>query len=299
MKEILIITFILLNFVFTFAQNQTSTDWQKFAPDGEEFVVEVPKTMVESVNFRQLDEEKHAFVSADYRKYFNGVYYFIFSSKLTPNSISTTSYLYEPLKSFVNEFDKESETIKFGDFSGNKYEFKDSEDFYHTIIFVKTNNRAYRFHTIQEESVSGDARRFLNSIHLFREVLKPKIYEEKLKIINLDELSNYNLSSKKKTNQNQPVIENSADVTPLKMTSKPRASYTDVARFYEIKGSVVLTAEFLPSGEIGKIVPTERLPFGLTQSVMNAVRKIKFEPAKKNGEAFTVTKQLIYSFTIY
>ena len=108
----------------------------------EEVIIEVPQKFEESINWQENNERKYVFASADYRKYFNGVFYFIFSDKSDSISISNIPNLSEPLKSFVDEFDKEPETLKFGDFNGIKYEFKDSEDFYHTIIFVRTNQNS-------------------------------------------------------------------------------------------------------------------------------------------------------------
>jgi hypothetical protein len=296
-KLILFILLIISSAGFALAQTapKIPANWQKFAPDGEEFIVEVPQKMVETINWHGVNEQKYIFASADYRKYFNGVFYFISSTVLPPKNISAVPFLSGQLKSFINEFDKESETIKFGDFKGIKYEFKDSEGFYHTIIFVQANNRAYRFHIVQEQQVSEEASRFLNSIHLFSEVLKPKNYEETFKIFSLDSFFDY----KNPANPNQSVKQDSADVTSIKILTKPRASYTDLARVYELQGSVAVSAEFLANGEIGEIIPLKKLPFGLTQSVINVVKGIKFEPAKKNGVAITTTKQLIYSFTLY
>lgn len=297
MKKVLVVIFVLLNAVFTFSQ--TPADWQKFSPDGEEFVVEVPQKMQESVNWREVDENEYTYSLADYRKYFNGVYYFIFSENSLPKYVSTNPELSEPLKSFINEFDKEPETVKLGDFNGIKYEFKDSEDFYHTIIFVKTNNRSYRFHTIQEESLSSDAKRFVNSIHLFQEVLKPKTYDIKYQIISLNNLEYFNFPEHKTFGQNHPKPVEDSGLTPIKFDFKPGANYTDLARFYGLMGTTAFNVELLANGKIGKITPLKRIPFGLTTAAINAIKRIKFQPAMRDGVAVSVTKQLQYSFTLY
>lgn len=85
----------------------------------------------------------------------------------------------------------------------------------------------------------------------------------------------------------------------VKIVSKPRANYTDAARQNQVQGTVTLRVTFTASGAIGSISPVSGLPYGLTEQAIAAARGIKFEPAKKNGVAQTVTKQVQYSFTIY
>ena len=40
------------------------------------------------------------------------------------------------------------------------------------------------------------------------------------------------------------------------------------------------------------------MPNGLTEQAIAAARNIRFEPAKKNGVAYTVTQQIQYTFTL-
>jgi hypothetical protein len=41
------------------------------------------------------------------------------------------------------------------------------------------------------------------------------------------------------------------------------------------------------------------LPYGLTEQAMEAARKMRFEPAMKNGIPYSVTKLVEYPFTLY
>ena len=63
-----------------------------------------------------------------------------------------------------------------------------------------------------------------------------------------------------------------------------------------VEGVVRLHVTFLASGEIGEITVVSGVD-GLTELAIAAARKIKFEPAKKNGVAYTVKKLVEYSFT--
>ncbi|MEK7725357.1 MAG: TonB family protein, partial [Acidobacteriota bacterium] len=85
----------------------------------------------------------------------------------------------------------------------------------------------------------------------------------------------------------------------IKILSKPRANYTDAARQNQVQGTVTLRVTFLANGSIGGISPVSGLPNGLTEQAIAAARGIRFEPAKVNGVAQTVTKQVQYSFTLY
>ena len=85
----------------------------------------------------------------------------------------------------------------------------------------------------------------------------------------------------------------------LKIISKPRPGYTDAARQANVQGTVLLRVVFLASGQIGSISPVKGLPNGLTEQAIAAAHRIAFEPAKTNGIAQSVTKQIEYSFSIY
>lgn len=300
MKKILTIIFILVFSVFVFGQDaQSVSTWQEFAPDGEEFSVNIPQKMIERTNLKEVGENEFNFISGDYRIYFEGVYYFIFSNKLNPLTSSIIELADPNLKSFMDEFDKEPENIKFNGIDSLKYEFKDSEDFYHIITFVKTNNRHYRFHTIQEESKNSndDVKRFFNSIRLSNEISKPKTFEIKDQIFLLNNHNKFNIpnSESLKIESN----ENLANLVPMKITSKPRANYTDLARSYRLNGTVTFKATFSADGKIENIIPLKKMPFGLTNSVIEAIKGIKFEPEIRKGVPQSTTRMLNYSFEIF
>ncbi len=85
----------------------------------------------------------------------------------------------------------------------------------------------------------------------------------------------------------------------VNITSKPRATYTDLARQNVVQGKVVLRVTFLASGGIGAIAVVSGLPNGLTEQAIAAARSIKFEPAKAAGVAVSVTKTIEYTFAIF
>lgn len=87
--------------------------------------------------------------------------------------------------------------------------------------------------------------------------------------------------------------------TNVKITAKPRPSYTDSARGNLTQGTVKLIVEFGADGTVKRIFPFEALRDGLTEQSISVARKIKFEPATRNGKPVVSIAIVKYSFTIY
>ena len=73
-----------------------------------------------------------------------------------------------------------------------------------------------------------------------------------------------------------------------------------------VEGAVKLKVVFLATGRIGDIVfisaktkDGKDFDDGLIKQATEAAKKIKFEPAKRNGKPITITKTVTYTFTIY
>jgi TonB family protein len=73
-------------------------------------------------------------------------------------------------------------------------------------------------------------------------------------------------------------------VTPVRITDKPRPAYTSEGRAKRIEGEVVLQVVFTSSGEVRVQSVLRGLGYGLDESAENAARRIKFQPAEKNGQ---------------
>lgn len=87
----------------------------------------------------------------------------------------------------------------------------------------------------------------------------------------------------------------------VKILYKPRADYPQPfdGGTVCIQGVVTLRVQFLETGEIGEIKVISGLPYGATENAIEAAKRMKFEPAMKDGKAVTVTKSVQFSFTIY
>jgi TonB family protein len=84
-----------------------------------------------------------------------------------------------------------------------------------------------------------------------------------------------------------------------RVTFKPEPQYTEDARKNQITGTVLLSAVFTSSGQVTQIRAVKDLPFGLTEKAIEACRKIRFEPAMKDGHAVSMYMRLEYNFNLY
>lgn len=88
-------------------------------------------------------------------------------------------------------------------------------------------------------------------------------------------------------------------VTPMKILSKPRATYSDEARRAGINGTVKILVLLGADGKVGPIIMLTRLGFGLDETAVRAARQIKFEPKTVNGKPVSSVVTMEYSFTIF
>ena len=90
-------------------------------------------------------------------------------------------------------------------------------------------------------------------------------------------------------------LPNEVDVR-LKIKEKPKAEYTENARRKCINGNVLLKVVIRSSVKVEDIEVIKGLPEGLSESAIEAARKIKFEPAEKDGQKVSVSAKVDYNF---
>ena len=78
----------------------------------------------------------------------------------------------------------------------------------------------------------------------------------------------------------------------------PPPQYTEKARLHNVSGQVELTVVLCRSGEVTDIQVVKGLPYGLSESAISAAKKIKFEPAQKDGENVSQKMQLQFGFSL-
>lgn len=88
-----------------------------------------------------------------------------------------------------------------------------------------------------------------------------------------------------------------AQNSPVKILEQPKPELPKDFGLNDSQGSIVLRVVFLADGTIGEISPISTLP-SLTDLAVEAAKKIKFEPAVKDGKPTTVTKSVTYVYDI-
>lgn len=85
----------------------------------------------------------------------------------------------------------------------------------------------------------------------------------------------------------------------VQILEKPEPSYSEEARRYQIRGTVILRALFDVDGTVKKIFVCQSLRGGLTENSVKAAAKIKFVPATANGQTVSTWMQLEYNFSLF
>ncbi|MCP3978274.1 MAG: energy transducer TonB [bacterium] len=86
--------------------------------------------------------------------------------------------------------------------------------------------------------------------------------------------------------------------TPVEVLSKARPVYTDEARKLRVEGEVVLEVTFEADGGIRVLRVVDGLGHGLDEAAIDAASRIKFNPARRGGEAVDHTATLRVVFRL-
>ncbi len=83
---------------------------------------------------------------------------------------------------------------------------------------------------------------------------------------------------------------------PVAIVSKPTPLYTDEARRRHIEGEVVLEVTFVVSGALRVHRVVKSLGHGLDEAAIEAAKKIRFKPARKDGRPidYTATVSVVF-----
>jgi TonB family protein len=79
---------------------------------------------------------------------------------------------------------------------------------------------------------------------------------------------------------------------------KPDPLYTDEARRHGTAGEVRLCVLMSASGQVTEIEPLMTLPDGLTESAVEAARRIEFVPAQEHGQPIAQYVVISYRFDV-
>jgi periplasmic protein TonB len=84
----------------------------------------------------------------------------------------------------------------------------------------------------------------------------------------------------------------------VRVLKMPLPEYTVEACANNIEGTIIVSVVCRASGEVTNVEIIEGLPHGLSERAVEAVKKIKFEPALKEGAAVAQHVRIGYHFTL-
>jgi TonB family protein len=112
-----------------------------------------------------------------------------------------------------------------------------------------------------------------------------------------ERLDTLRLYSQPVSSPDQRTIYGSGEVQQsARVLETPLAVYTDEALAAKIHGGVRLRLVLASDGTVKYVFPIKSLGHGLTESAMEAARRIKFEPAVRNGEPASQFVTFVYEF---
>jgi TonB family protein len=87
-------------------------------------------------------------------------------------------------------------------------------------------------------------------------------------------------------------------MTPPTLLERVQPQYPEEARAARLQGVVVLEAVVTAAGEVGEVKALRKMPKGLTEAAIEAVKQWRFEPALLDGEPVAVTYVLTVNFAL-
>jgi TonB family protein len=86
--------------------------------------------------------------------------------------------------------------------------------------------------------------------------------------------------------------------TPVQILYKPKPAYTPEARSLKLEGNVLVDVIFCASGEIRLVKVVQGLGHGLDEAAQQAVMRIKFRPATRDGAAVDTRATVSITFEV-
>lgn len=259
------------------------SSWKRVQPTGEEFSVETPIELTVVGSDRQ-GARRHMVK-------LNDAYFYVFSEPLNAR------FYLGAVNGFLTASGQDKIDLATEDTPVSR-EFLDPHGYYQCVTAVRTASRVYIAQTVAKDRDDISAKRFISSFAIgeSRQALTSASHPpEEIRLVERAAPA-AGLASGSATTAPAPAAGTNE---ALKILSKARPHYTDLARIYGIEGSIIVRVNFLENGSIGSVVPAKTLPFGLTESAVEAARKITFTPAIYNGAPITVAKSVEFIFAIF
>jgi TonB family protein len=85
----------------------------------------------------------------------------------------------------------------------------------------------------------------------------------------------------------------------IRLGMRVGANYSENGRRQHATGPVILKCVFAANGEVTNIKVIKGMPWGLTEKAIEAAKKVRFIPARKDGQFVSVRMEITYNFGLY
>jgi TonB family protein len=282
MKRILFLSCVLL-LVGVDALAQPAT-WKRYTIRGEEFSVMLPAPPAMDSRSQIVMRLGRGRQLRSLGAYADGLVFTVLSVGNTQTRESLDDYLEQEIFTH-SSWDRSSQLeLTVNGFKGKQYIAPDKVP--GTMQIFATRNHIYRFHAFGATTDDARVRQFFSSIVLGGKSEGVPVNDGPgaAAAATQDNANAFNV----KEVERRPFI-----------AMKPEPRYTEEARQHEVSGSVILKMVFAADGTITNVQVAAGLPHGLTERAIEAVKKIRFIPAVKNGKFVATWMQLEYSFNLY
>ena len=256
--------------------------WNRYTVKGEKFSVSLPTVpaMATSKALRNGDQkprlERHLKTS------FDGVVYSIDVFENTKPPQSLEEFVGQQISN--SDYDPATEeSLKVDGVRGKQYSSVNKSS-PAIVQFFATDARLYRFAAIGSNVGGRPTRDFFLSIKLSQDGYSIEVSDGPGIPLGLDTIG---------------VVYKGNEVdVKAKLLSYPAPSLTGKSQDNRTRGIVVLKVIFAKTGRVESIRVVQGLADGLTESAVEAAKKIKFIPAKKDGKPVSMWMQLEYNFSL-
>lgn len=269
---------------------QSPPRWERVRTDDEDFSVYMPaRPSVHEKEGYFYDGVKvsHALIAAAYHDgavFVARVFELPELKELSADRLSGNCLRLADLRAHKG-LSKEGRDLERQGFRGKEY-LKQGDGYAHTVQCFATKRRFYVVEAAARNKDGPVIKRFLSSLSLGGEAAPAGPPDDA------------GLAS--------PAVETDASkaygekevARAAVVVNRPHPRYPGTAAVARIGGEVRLRVLFLASGEVGEIEVLKGRAAGLTESAVEAARKIKFIPAEKDGRLVSQYAEVVYRFGI-
>jgi tetratricopeptide (TPR) repeat protein len=114
------------------------------------------------------------------------------------------------------------------------------------------------------------------------------------------EALNFHVKSEEAPEAGKEVFQGTDEtIVKANILRKPEPLYTETARGNKVSGTVILRGLLASDGKVKQIIALLMLPDGLTEKSIEAMRKIQFRPATRDGRPISQWVTIEYNFHVY